>query len=165
VPVDRGTTGLAGSRLSLGVADSFTLVAAQQSDDDNQSRVSYPLVAMPIGCAVISLVNTLVLATAERRREFTLQRLAGSTRGHMLRMTTVEALLTALTGAILGGLVAVGALVPFSSAALGSSTPLGPLWILLAVLAMVLALTLATNLLSTTVALHPPLATSSGPGQ
>jgi len=147
------------------VADSFTLVAAQQSDNDNQSWESYLLVAMSIGCAVISLVNTLVLATAERRGEFPLQRLAGSTRGHMLRMTTVEALLTALTGAILGGLVAVGALVPFSSAALGSLTRLGPLWILLAVLMMAFALTLATTLLSTTVALHPPLATSSGPGQ
>jgi len=91
----------------------------------------------------------------------------GINAGHMLRMMTVEveALLTALTGAILGGLVAVGALVPFSSAALGSLTRLGPLWILLAVLMMAFALTLATTLLSTTVALHPPLATSSGPGQ
>ena len=62
------------------MADSFTLVAAQQSDNDNQSWESYLLVAMSIGCAVISLVNTLVLATAERRGECTLQRLAGSTR-------------------------------------------------------------------------------------
>lgn len=52
--------------------------------------------------AAISMVNTLVLHTAHRRREFGLQRLIGSTRGQIMRMMTVEALLVAVIGSVLG---------------------------------------------------------------
>ena len=154
--------GLAAAQPGLRVADRSAAVADQRSDSGNQSWLSYLLVAMVIGYAVISLVNTLVLAASERRREFTLQRLVGSTRGQVMRMMTVEGLLTALAGIILGGAVAAVALVPFSHAVLGSPIPTGPAWILAAVLAAALTLTLCTTLLSTGLVMRSRLTTSVG---
>ncbi|QMU72545.1 FtsX-like permease family protein [Streptacidiphilus sp. P02-A3a] len=154
--------GLAATQPGLRVANRSAAVADRQSDSGNQAWLSYLLVAVVVGYAVISLVNTLVLAAAERRREFTLQRLIGSTRGQVLRMMTVEGLLTALAGIILGGAVAAVALVPLSRATLGTLVPTGPVWILAAVSAAALSLTLSTTLLSTGFALRSRLTTSVG---
>jgi putative ABC transport system permease protein len=41
--------------------------------------VNYLLVAMIIGYTVIALINALVIATGERRREFGVQQFIGST--------------------------------------------------------------------------------------
>jgi putative ABC transport system permease protein len=109
---------------------------------------------MVVGYSVIALVNSLVMATGERRREFTLQRLVGATRGQVMRMMTVEALLTALAGLALGMLVAVLTLVPLSKAVLARALPAGSPSILLAVLVSALLLTVGTTLLTARVALR-----------
>jgi putative ABC transport system permease protein len=53
----------------------------------------------------ISLANTLVMATADRVREFAALRLAGATRGQLLRLVAAEALTTVTVGTLLGLLV------------------------------------------------------------
>ncbi|WP_340378268.1 ABC transporter permease [Streptomyces sp. SS7] len=53
----------------------------------------------------IALVNTLVMAAAERRRERAVLRLAGVTGGQILRLTVAEALTVVGVGAVLGLLV------------------------------------------------------------
>lgn len=128
----------------LVVADRNTVLAAQQ--DRTGAWVSYLMVSMIVGYAVLSLVNTLIAATAGRRREFALQRLIGATRGQILRMMSVEAALTSLAGIVLGTLVAVGTLVPFGYALARSPVPHGPLWIYLAVVAGAAVLTFVTTL-------------------
>lgn len=133
-------------RPGLRAADRGTLTAAQAEQDETQTWVAYLLVAMVVGYAVIALVNTLVMATGERRREFTLQRLVGATRGQVMRMMTVEALLTALAGIVLGTVVAAATLVPLSKAVLDSSMPVGPPWIFVTVTISALALTLFATL-------------------
>ena len=75
-----------------------------------------------------------------RRREFALQRLAGSTGGQVLRMMTVEAALVAAVGIALGTAVSTTTLVPFSVAATDSPFPAGPTWIYLAVVATAVTL-------------------------
>ncbi|GAB2766250.1 FtsX-like permease family protein [Amycolatopsis magusensis] len=125
--------GLAERVPGLVVADRATVTAANAEQQDIGAWVNYLLVAMIVGYTVISLVNTLVLATAERRREFALQRLVGSTRGQVLRMTAVEAVLVAVAGLVLGGFVSLTTLVPFSLVISDTPMPAGPIGVLLAV--------------------------------
>jgi putative ABC transport system permease protein len=111
--------------------------------------VNYLLVGMILAYTVISLVNTLVIATGERRREFALQRLIGATHGQIIRMVGVEAVLISLGGIMLGAVVSASTLIPFAIAVYGSPWPSGPLWIYLAVVGGATALTLLSTLLST----------------
>ncbi|WP_030244613.1 FtsX-like permease family protein [Streptomyces sp. NRRL S-350] len=76
--------------------------------------------------AAVSTVNTLVALTADRRREFALLRLVGSTRRQLLRMLTVEAALTTVIGVLLGAAVAAAASGAFSRAVRGSVVPTVP---------------------------------------
>ncbi|MCX4748153.1 FtsX-like permease family protein [Kitasatospora sp. NBC_01287] len=152
--LSRRLSALAGSTPGLRVVSRDQVTAAHQDSDNTQAWMAYLLVVMVIGYAAIALVNTQVMATAERRGEFSLQRLIGATRGQVLRMTTVESLLVALAGLLLGTLVAAATLVPLSLNILGSPIPAGPVWIFLVVVVAALALTLSTTLLSTAVALR-----------
>ncbi|MFF6777356.1 FtsX-like permease family protein [Streptomyces sp. NPDC012637] len=73
--------------------------------------------------AAVSTVNTLVAVTADRRREFALLRLVGATRTQLMRMLTVEAVLTTVVGVLLGAAVAATATAAFSTALTGSPLP------------------------------------------
>lgn len=139
----------------LQVADKATVSAAFAAQQQTQAWVNYLLVAAIVGYTVISLVNTLIVATAQRRREFALQRLIGSTRGQILRMMTVEAVLTAIAGIILGSLVALLTLIPFGIALTGSGAIVGPASVYLGVIAAGAALTLLATLIPTWVAVRP----------
>ncbi|MGC7102217.1 FtsX-like permease family protein [Amycolatopsis lurida] len=130
----------------LVVADRATVTAANAEQQDVGAWINYLLVAMIVGYTVISLVNTLVLATAERRREFALQRLVGSTRGQVLRMTAVEATLVAVAGIVLGGFVSLTSLVPFSLVISDTPVPDGPIGVLLAVVGGAAALAMLATL-------------------
>lgn len=147
-------TGPGSGTPGLHAVDRSSLVTAQVKQNDTQTWVAYLLVAMVVGYAVIALVNTLVMATAERRREFTLQRLIGATRAQVMRMMTVEALLTAFAGIALGLLVAAATLVPLSYAVLDRALPAGPPSIVITVVAFALVLTLGATLLSARMALR-----------
>jgi putative ABC transport system permease protein len=54
----------------------------------------------------ISLVNTMVMATSDRVRDLAVLRLAGATRGQVLRLVGAEALTVVAVGGLLGLLVA-----------------------------------------------------------
>ncbi|MCQ4213200.1 FtsX-like permease family protein, partial [Streptomyces longispororuber] len=117
------------------VSGKEALEAAQADADDTQAWMAYLVLGVVVGYATLALVNTQVLATAERRREFMLQRLVGATRRQVLQMMTVEASLVALAGILLGLLVAAATLVPLSMSVLGTALPGGSPWILVAVVA------------------------------
>lgn len=146
---------LANEHPGLLVADKATVSAAFASQEQTQAWVNYLLVAAIVGYTVIALVNTLVVATAERRREFALQRLIGSTRSQILGMMTVEAILTALGGIILGSIVALLTLIPFDIALTGNATITGPATIYAGVVLAGAALTLLATLIPTWIALRP----------
>ncbi|MFD8382570.1 FtsX-like permease family protein [Streptomyces sp. NPDC059679] len=136
------------------VVDRAEATVAHAQSDKTGRVASFLLAAVVVGYAVIALINSLVVATAERRSEFALQRLIGSTRGQVMWMTSVEALVTALVGVVLGTGVAAGSLVPFGLALDGSALPSGPLWIYLTIVGTAVALTFATILFPTSVALR-----------
>lgn len=132
-----------------------TEATAAHAQTDNTGRVaSFLLAAVVVGYAVIALINSLLMATAERRKEFALQRLIGATRGQVTWMMSIEALVTAVVGIVLGTGVAAGAVLPFGVALDGSALPSGPVWIYLTVLGTAVALTFAAILIPTSLALR-----------
>ncbi|WP_327064004.1 ABC transporter permease [Kitasatospora purpeofusca] len=99
--------------------------------------------------ATVSVVNTLVAVTADRRREFALLRLVGATRPQLLRMLSAEAVLTTAVGVLLGATVAGAATSAFSAAVTGSAVPPVPVatcgWIVAGAAALVLPGILVTG--------------------
>ncbi|MFB9689618.1 ABC transporter permease [Amycolatopsis plumensis] len=132
--------------LPVSVGDRGTLIAAHAKGNEVGAWVNYLLVGMIIAYTVISVVNTLVTATARRRREFGVQRLSGFTRGQVLRMAGVEGGLIATIAVLLGTLTAAGAIVPFCLVVTGSPLPSGPVTIYLTVLAIAVVLALVAIL-------------------
>ncbi|MFI9008453.1 ABC transporter permease [Actinosynnema sp. NPDC053489] len=140
----------------LRVADREQALAAGGGGEQTGAWVNYLLVGMILAYTVISLVNTLVIATGERRREFALQRLIGATHGQILRMVGVESVVISLGGIILGAIVSLVTLVPFAIALDGTYWPRGPIGIYLVVVGSATALTLLSTLLSTAYVLRTP---------
>ncbi|MEU8802669.1 FtsX-like permease family protein [Spirillospora sp. NPDC048819] len=161
ISADPGTdrTALATALTSIGhpglqLTDREGLAAAQQDQDHTQATMAWLVLAVVVGYAIISLINTQALATAERRREFGLMRLVGATRRQILRMMAVEASLVAAAGITLGLLIAALTLIPAGLSVLDSALPGGPSWILTATVAAALALTIITTLTATRIALR-----------
>ncbi|HEX3784219.1 MAG TPA: FtsX-like permease family protein [Pseudonocardiaceae bacterium] len=148
--------GLSSSAPGLVVADRSALTAAFADQQQTSQWINYLLVATIVGYAVIALVNTLIMTTTRRRREFALQRLIGSTGRQIVRMMCVESVLVALSGIALGTAVAAAVLVPFGLAADGSPVPQGPWWVYLAVVAGALLLSFGATVLPTCAALRTP---------
>jgi putative ABC transport system permease protein len=68
------------------------------------------IIAMAVGYTAIAIANTLMMATADRSREFALLRLAGAGIGQVLRVVAAEAALVVGIGTLLGMTAAVTAL-------------------------------------------------------
>jgi putative ABC transport system permease protein len=144
----------AGAHPGVTISDRGAVVAAHARGTATQAWVNYLIVGMLIAYTALSVVNTLALATGERRREFGLQRLNGATRAQVLRMTALEALLVAAVGVLLGTAAAATALVPFTLATANRLTPTGPWSIYLTVVATAALLTLVATLVPTCAALR-----------
>jgi putative ABC transport system permease protein len=131
------------------VADRAGVTAAFARQQQAQKWMTTLFVGGISGYTVISLVNTLVIATGNRRREFALQRLIGSTRGQVLRMLGVESAFVATAGMLLGTAIAV-----LSVTTRFPVSTWGPAWIYPAVAASAFGLTLLSSLIAAGVALR-----------
>ncbi|WBQ06069.1 ABC transporter permease [Kribbella sp. CA-293567] len=65
--------------------------------------------------AAVAVVNAIVMAAADRRREFALARMAGLTRAQVVLVALVESLTVVLIGVLLGCVVAAAALAGVAS--------------------------------------------------
>ncbi len=142
--------------LPVSVGDRDALVATHAKDQAVGAWVNYLMVGMIIAYTVISVANTLVMATMRRRREFGLQRLTGSTRAQVLRMAGFEGGLVAVIGIVLGTVVSAGAIVPFCLVATDSLLPMGSPLIYLSVIGIAAALALVATLVPAWVATRGP---------
>src|SRR5690606_35862730 len=96
------------------VADRGGLRAAGDSARGANSLVNLIALAVILGYIAIAVVNTLVMATGERRREFALMQLVGSTRGQVRAMMRIESVMVVLLATALGVLVAAPPLAGIS---------------------------------------------------
>ncbi|WP_166462854.1 ABC transporter permease [Amycolatopsis acidicola] len=105
--------------------------ATQQGSSTDAATIAsanYLVVAMVIAFCAIAVVNTLIAATRDRRREFGLLRVVAATPRQVLGMVSAEALLTALLGIVLGTLASLVTIVPYSLVKLHTPTPAGSPW-------------------------------------
>ncbi|UOE44980.1 ABC transporter permease [Agromyces larvae] len=110
------------------VADRGELRAAGDRARDANSLVNLVALAVILGYIAIAVVNTLVMATGERRREFALMQLVGSTRRQVRAMMRTESVMVVVLAAVLGALVAGPPLLGISFGVSGRLLPnLSPL--------------------------------------
>ncbi|MFL6118879.1 ABC transporter permease, partial [Actinophytocola sp.] len=96
------------------VLDRAALTAAGQSQRDTETWVNLIAMFVVLGYVAIAVVNTLVMATAARSREFALLRLVGTGRRQVRRMTRIEAFIVVGIAVVVGSLAAVPPLVGVS---------------------------------------------------
>ena len=117
--------------------------------------ISYLLAAIAIAYTAIASINTIAVAVLDRRREFGLQRLTGSTRKQISKMLYLENLIIAAMGLVLGVAAACFSIFPIAIATRGWPLPSGPLWLLGAWVALVLLLVLPVTAIAGRIAMRP----------
>jgi putative ABC transport system permease protein len=110
-------TGIAtGTVYMQGIEDDAAAGTVQPAYAQDIQTLNYVVVGMITVFVAIMLVNMLVAATAHRRREFAQQRLAGSTRGQLLALVSLEGLLVTATGVLAGAAASLFTILPFGVA-------------------------------------------------
>ncbi len=102
----------------------------------------HTIVTVLLVYVVIAALNTLATAAFARRRELAVLRLAGATRGQLLRMVRIEQAVLLGLALLGGGIIAAVTLVPMVNGATGSPVPYIPPsgWITVLAGAMLLAM-------------------------
>ncbi|MGW6200398.1 ABC transporter permease [Kribbella sp. NPDC055110] len=116
--------------------------------------IGYLLAAIAVAYTAIASINTIAVAVLDRRREFGLQRLTGSTRREVSRMLRLEGLLIAALGLVAGLVTAAFTVFPIALATRGWPIPSGPVWVLLIWVAVVLLLVLPTTAITGRIAMR-----------
>lgn len=117
--------------------------------------IGYLLAAIAIAYTAIASINTIAVAVLDRRREFGLQRLTGSTRKQISKMLYLENLVIAAFGLVLGLVAACFSIFPIAIATRGWPIPSGPVWVLLGWIALVLLLVLPVTGITGRLAMRP----------
>ncbi|GGV04483.1 ABC transporter permease [Kitasatospora herbaricolor] len=102
------------------------LDAVRGAQAGSQAQVNYVAMGLIIAFTGIAVVNTLVMATAARRREFALLRLIGTTGRQVRAMLRWETLMVVLLSVGLGSAVAYGTLAAYSAGMTGAARPYAP---------------------------------------
>jgi putative ABC transport system permease protein len=149
--------GLAANHPGLVVLDRDGLAAAGQAQRRAQSWPNLIALAVLLAYIAIAVVNTLVMATAARGREFALLRLVGTGRAQVVRMMRIEALLVVGVATVMGTLVAIPPLVGISLGLTESPVPAVSAGVYAAIIGATAALGLLAVGVPTRVALraHP----------
>lgn len=135
------------------VSDRESFVAAQ-SEDAGESGVGLILNAVLLGYLAIAVVNTLVMATAARVREFALLRLVGATRRQVQAMMRGETRIIVVVAVLVGTVAAVPSLIGMSFGLTKSPWPSIPPLIYLGIVAAAALLGSTAVLISTRVAMR-----------
>jgi putative ABC transport system permease protein len=111
--------------------------------------VNYLVVGVIIAYTAITVVNTLAMNTAARRREFALLRLSGTARGQVVGMMRWESVIVIAAGVGIGTLLSAFPLVLVSLAVSGTPIPAVPGLGYLAIAGVTAALAAAGTMLPT----------------
>ncbi|GHF27572.1 ABC transporter permease [Kitasatospora xanthocidica] len=152
--VGRELQGLTSAYPMARISDRADYDAARRHQQEAASAVGRLLLGMISLFTAIAVVNTLVMATTERLREFALLRLVGTTPAQVLRMMAWEGGITVAVALALGAAVTAAVLVPVSLALTGTAWPSLPGSWEAAVLGGAALLGVGTVLLTTRLALR-----------
>ncbi|MFB4420902.1 FtsX-like permease family protein [Streptomyces sp. QL37] len=139
--------GLAASVPGTELDDGDSLAGRNNQIQQILVAANYTIVAMIVGYAAITVVNTLVAVTRKRRAEFGLQQLTGATRRQVLGMLTVEGVLIGIIATVLGTIAAATTIVPYSMVKSDSYLPSGSPGIYIAIVGGSLVLVFGATLL------------------
>lgn len=123
--------------------------AAGADERSQQGWVNAVALIVILGYIAIAVVNTLMMATGERAREFALLQLIGASRGQVRGMMRTEAVMLALIAMVFGVVIAVPPLLGMSMGITGQPIPAMPLLPALAVIVSMCALALAALAVAT----------------
>ena len=87
------------------VLDQSALLDQAKSSVNTVVVMLYVLLGLALVIAILGIINTLALSVLERTRELGLVRAVGMRRGQVVQMVTVESVVIAVFGALLGVLV------------------------------------------------------------
>ncbi|MFD9652384.1 FtsX-like permease family protein [Streptomyces mirabilis] len=121
----------------------------QLAEQRANAWVNYLVVGVIIAYTAITVVNTLAMTTAARRREFALLRLSGTARGQVVGMMRRESVIVIAAGVGIGTLLSAFPLVLVSMAVSGTPIPAVPGLGYLAIAGATAALAAAGTMLPT----------------
>ncbi|POH70476.1 lysophospholipase [Cryobacterium zongtaii] len=101
-------TGAAAPYVVLSVLDKEEFAGQLAGQVDQILGILYAMLALSVIIAILGIVNTLALSVIERTREIGLMRAVGLGRMQLAGIITIESILTALFGTVLGMAVGVG---------------------------------------------------------
>jgi putative ABC transport system permease protein len=126
-----------------------------RADADSRSSTSNKIMVVIMGLgglyALIGVINSIVIGAAARRREFAEARVTGLTRAQVIRSALMESSAVTVSGFLLGGLAAAGALIAAAastSAVTGHASLSLPWPLIAAVCAVTLLVTATTSLIT-----------------
>ena len=90
------------------VQDKATFIESRTADIDTLMGIFVVLLALAVIVSLFGIVNALVLATFERRRELGMLSAVGMTRRQVRRMVRHESIMTSLLGAVTGVVAGLG---------------------------------------------------------
>ncbi|MFF4255593.1 FtsX-like permease family protein [Streptomyces sp. NPDC001663] len=152
-------TAMATATLYMQAVESDAIEASglkKSVETKNLETLNLTVVGIIVVFVCVMLVNSLYAATTYRSREFGQQRLAGATPGQVLRTVAAEGVIVTVTGALLGTVAALAGIVPFTVVRADSVLPHQGIGIYLAVIAVSVAVTLGTSLVTARRVLRAP---------
>lgn len=121
----------------------------QLAEQRANAWVNYLVVGVIIAYTAITVVNTLAMSTAARRREFALLRLSGTARGQVVGMMRRESVIVIASGVGIGTMLSAFPLILVSMAVSGTPVPAVPGLGYLAIAGATAALAAAGTMLPT----------------
>ncbi|MGB3330708.1 MAG: ABC transporter permease [Thermomicrobiales bacterium] len=118
--VQEAVTALGQEGYPLQVVDKPQYVSGIRQTMQTDTWATYLIVGAAAVFGLIAAINTIAMSTSERRREFALMRLIGSTPAQVKRMLAWEATIVSTIGVLLGWLVAVISTGPVSLGIVGT---------------------------------------------
>jgi putative ABC transport system permease protein len=131
-----------------------SFVAAQSAAAAGESAVGLILNAVLLGYLAIAVVNTLVMATAARFREFALLQLVGATRRQVFAMMRSETRIIVVAAVLIGTLAAIPSLIGTSIGLTRTLIPSIPPLVYLGIVAVAALLGWAAIMTSTRIAMR-----------
>ncbi|GAA5172236.1 FtsX-like permease family protein [Amycolatopsis dongchuanensis] len=105
------------------------IAAGDSAQDTLNAGVMKAVMGLAALYAVIAVVNAVVIATGERRREFAVTRLTGFTRRQVVGTALLESLVVSVTGLGLGWVAALATQIGISGVAGTIVMPWGVFWL------------------------------------